>query len=277
MISIIVLCYARILLTYQLVTTEVFKETGLTGLNLFDFNYFLAVFTGESYVVGFTLAIKLGMDYATSMNKTKDLENKTMEAELSFLRSQIQPHFFFNTLNNLYALTLIKSKKAPETILKLSELLSYVIYEGKSTRVELHQEIKHIHDYLELEKLRFSDKLETEIEITGIIEGYYMPPLILVPFIENCFKHGNTENEKIPIHIKIDISNDQLIYMVQNEISHQKKEKSNNDIRSGIGLKNVKRRLNLLFQDNYTLNANQNNNTFTTTLSMPLYDKVLDS
>lgn len=274
----LVVSSARILLTYQLVTTEIWKEASVSGLGLFDPNYFIAVYIGEIYVVGFTMAIKLGIDYVSSINKRRELENKKMEAELSFLRSQIQPHFFFNTLNNLYSLSLRKDRKAPEMILKLSELMSYVIYEGKSRYVSLKQEIKHIQDYVDLEKLRYMDKLEVTMEITGNVEKYSMPPLILVPFVENCFKHGNTNSDKIPILIKIDVKDDRLEYVVKNEPGDRKKNNvPRKDLRSGIGLKNAKRRLHLLFHDDYSLNVDQGKKTFTITLSMPLYDKVSDN
>lgn len=275
MASVFVLSAIRILLTYQLVTTEIWKEVHVDDLNLFDPNYFLAVFIGEIYVLGFTTSIKFGIDYISSVRKTKELENKKMEAELSFLRSQIQPHFFFNTLNNLYALSLIKSPKAPETILKLSELMSYVIYEGKAKRVALSKEIKHIHDYLELEKLRYSEKLEANIEIRGSIENYFMPPLILTPFIENCFKHGKAEGQ-IPIIIHIEVQNQRLSYTVRNEIvRHQTKRKKTNG-RRGIGLRNVKKRLNLLFKTDFDISFRQEEDFFTVILDMPLYDKMLD-
>src|SRR5690606_26047619 len=109
---------------------------------------------------------------------------------LSFLRSQVQPHFFFNTLNNLYALTLEKSEKAPETVLKLSELMSYVIYKGKQQFVNLSEEIEHINNYIDLENLRYGNKLEAKLSISGNILGKQIPPLILMPFVENSFKHG---------------------------------------------------------------------------------------
>ena len=267
----------RILLTYQLVTTEVWKEANIAGLDLFDPNYFVAVLVGELYVVGFTMAIKLGIDYVSSLNKTKELENKKLEAELSFLRSQIQPHFFFNTLNNLYSLTLTQSKKAPDTVLKLSELMSYVIYEGKSKRVKLSKEIKHIQDYLDLEKLRYSTRLETTLHINGKIENCYMPPLILVPFIENCFKHGDMEAEKIPISINITVANKRLIYSVTNNVKLVESELAESKDRGGIGIKNAIRRLDLLFKKEYSLDIHQEKEKFTVELRMPLYDQELNS
>ena len=266
---------ARILLTYQLVTTEVWKEANIPGLDLFDPNYFITAFVGELYVVGFTMAIKLGIDYISTLNKTRELENKKLEAELSFLRSQVQPHFFFNTLNNLYSLTLSKSDKAPDTILKLSELMSYVIYQGKQARVKLHNEIKHIQDYLDLEKLRYGTKLNVNFEIEGSIDAYYMPPLILIPFVENCFKHGDTAAASIPISIQISVLKNRLHYRVNNRV--QANNYQPHDKRSGIGIKNAIRRLDLLFKNNYSLEINQANGSFTISLNMPLYDKMLDN
>ena len=275
--SISVIAFIRILLTYQLVTTEVWKEASVAGLDLFNPYYGITVFFGELYVVGFTMAIKLGVDFIQNIKKTKELENKKLEAELSFLRSQIQPHFFFNTLNNLYSLTLTQSKKAPDTVLKLSELMSYVIYEGKSKRVKISKEIKHIHDYLDLEKLRYSNRLEATLEINGNIDNYYMPPLILVPFIENCFKHGDTHSNKIPILIKINVLDNVLHYSVINNVGSEENINDNSDERGGIGIKNAIRRLDLLFKKEYSLDIHQEKGKFTIELIMPLYDQELNS
>lgn len=277
LLSISLITIIRILLTYQLVTTEVWKEASIAGLDLFNPYYFITVFVGELYVVCFTMAIKLGIDFVNNLKRTKELENKKLEAELSFLRSQIQPHFFFNTLNNLYSLTLTQSNKAPDTVLKLSELMSYVIYEGKSKRVKLSKEIKHIQDYLDLEKLRYSTRLETNIEINGNIENCYMPPLILVPFIENSFKHGDMEAEKIPLAINITVADNRLIYSVTNNVKNDENNLVETKERGGIGIKNAIRRLDLLFKKEYSLDIHQEKEKFTVELRMPLYDQKLNS
>ena len=276
-LAITVVSYLRIILTYQLVTTEIWKESGLTGLELFDWNYFIEVSIGELYVIGLTMAIKLSIDYVNSIKITKELENKKLEAELSFLRSQMQPHLFFNTLNNLYSLTLTKSEKAPETVLKLADLMSYVIYKGKSKRVALNEEIKHLYDYLDLEKLRYGDRLQSSVEITGKIEDIYIPPLILLPFVENSFKHGNTDSDSFPIDICLCIDNHSLTYMVNNNLSPTDIDFNVKDAREGIGLKNTIRRLDLLFKDQYNLEMKKDKTTFNVTLTMPLYDKLSDS
>ena len=177
----------------------------------------------------------------------------------------------------MYSLTLTQSTKAPETVLKLSELMSYVIYEGKSNRVKLSKEVKHIHDYLDLEKLRYSNRLETTINIKGKIDNYYMPPLILVPFIENCFKHGNTEADNIPININLSVIENTLHYKVKNNLKPNEGTNKKGDNRGGIGIKNATRRLNLLYKNNYSLEIQRDKETFTIELIMPLYDKKLNS
>lgn len=165
--SILVMSLVRIVLTYGLVTTEVWRESVIPVESPFGFNYILAVYLGELYFVGLITAIYLIIALITSKKNMLELQQRNHDTELSFLRSQVQPHFFFNTLNNLYSLTLEKSEKAPETVLKLSELMSYVIYKGKDQRVNLTEEIEHINNYIDLENLRFGNKLEARLLISG--------------------------------------------------------------------------------------------------------------
>ena len=190
LLATLILSYLKIIATYTFVTQEIYKEANRTDIGLFDFVYVAEVFIGELYVVGIAMSLKLSMDWVRFKNRTSELEKTNLETELAFLKSQIQPHFFFNTLNNLYSLTLDKSTKAPYTVLKLSELMSYVIYEAKQKRVPLIKEINHIQNYLDLERLRFGERLEVDLNISGHIEGKSIPPVLLLPFIENSFKHG---------------------------------------------------------------------------------------
>lgn len=275
--SVIIVAVVRMLVTYDLVTTEVWKEASKPGLQVFDINYLIAVIVGELYVVGFTMAIKLGIDWMKSTRKTKELENKSLEAELSYLRSQLHPHFFFNTLNNLYALTLAKSNEAPETVLKLSDLMSYIIYKGKSKYVSLMSEINHIQDYLDLEKLRYGKKLDVDITITESIEDKYIPPLLLLPFLENAFKHGGMVDRKLPISISIEVNELTLIFTVKNHLKgvYDKESKINGESQ-GIGIKNTLRRLDILYSNTYSLKVDEENNEHKIILSVPVYDKMPD-
>jgi LytS/YehU family sensor histidine kinase len=140
-----------------------------------------------------------------------------LKNELEFLKSQIQPHFFFNTLNNLYSLTLKKSDLAPEVVVKLSDLMSYMLYESDSLETTLRKEVEHIKNYLDLEGLRFGKRLHLNFDIIGEVDKKKIPPLLLLPFIENAFKHG-TSHETGEIHLKIELNilHDKLVFGVTN-------------------------------------------------------------
>lgn len=261
----------RIIITYEFVTTEVFKESGRDE-DLFGFNYIAAAFVGEMYVLGVASAIKIGIDYIKFRNKASALQKSQLETELAYLKSQIQPHFFFNTLNNLYSLTLDKSDKAPETVLKLSDLMSYVIYDSAKTYVKLESEIDHIRTYIDLERLRYGDRLIVNISVEGNIENIKVPPLLFIPYIENAFKHGGSSLEKsIPIAICFKAQSSELTFVCKNNISQQEEVHKQLLVQShhGIGLKNTERRLNLRYGKKYNLQVNDNKGVFEVNLKIP--------
>lgn len=268
--AILIMSLIRIVLNYQLVTTEVWRESVIKEQSLFGVNYIIAVFIGELYVVGLTTAIKLIIDWVRTQRRARELERRNHETELSFLRSQVQPHFFFNTLNNLYSLTLDKSDKAPETVLKLSDLMSYVIYKGKNNRVSLPEEVTHIQNYIDLERLRYGDNLIAEINITGNIQGKVIPPLILMPFVENSFKHGsNYKNGNIPISINLSINGNVLYFSVKNSKSRNSSSPEQKS-RSGIGIQNTLRRLELLYDKNFNLDIIEDEQSYKISLKITL-------
>lgn len=270
LLSTLVISYIKIVMTFFLVTTEIYKEANRTDIQLFDFVYVAAVFIGELYVVAVVMSIKLTMDWIRFKNRTSKLEKLNLETELAFLKSQIQPHFFFNTLNNLYSLTLDKSSKAPNTVLKLSELMSYVIYDAKQKKVPLVNEIKHIQNYLDLEKLRYGERLEVQLSVSGNIEGKRIPPILLLPFIENSFKHGSqTRDAVIPISISLSVDDSHLTFECEN---NKNRENSNGlpTENRGIGLQNTKRRLKLLFDNNFDLSIVENDERFKIVLKFPV-------
>lgn len=273
--AILLFTCARILLTYELVTTEIYKESAVEETSLFAFNYVLAVYIGELYVVGLTTGIKLMVDWVNSQKRTRELEKRNHETELAYLRSQLQPHFFFNTLNNLYSLTLEKSDTAPEMVLKLSELMSYVVYRGKCKSVSLYDEIKHIQNYLDLEKIRYGRQLNAHLGISGEIGGKNLPPLLLIPLVENSFKHGILlKNGKIPVGININVNGKRLEFSTENLKAGTLPEKGP----SGIGIENTMRRLELLYHKNFNLKIENNLDTFKVVLNIPLdEDQMPDS
>ncbi len=217
------------------------------------------------YLTGFTTSIKLSKDWIQNQQLMKEKEKQYLETELNFLKTQIHPHFFFNTLNNLYSLTLKKSDQAPEVVLKLSSLMSYMLYESNAAKVSLNKEITYLQNYLDLEKLRFGQRLSVSFEIEGQIDEVSIPPMILILFVENSFKHGIKNNiNKIIIEISLKVHADFLFFGIKNPIGENASKEN-----TGIGLKNAKRRLELLYGKNYQLDISEKDNEFIVSLKMP--------
>jgi len=253
-------------LNYILVTKEIWPEAEDSG-RFMELNHVIAVILGELYVVGFVTAIKLVIDWAIEKRRNEDLAKLQLSTELKYLRTQIQPHFFFNTLNNLYALTLEKSNNAPRLVIKLSDLMQYVLYEVKSSKANLLEEINHINNYIDIERLRFKDRIESEMDITGDIGDVEVPPLLFLSFIENCFKHGLIGNEKMKISMSFEIVNKRYLeFKLMNTFNPE----VNKSEKHGIGLSNAKRRLNLLFFNDYVLETKIIENTYNLFLKIPV-------
>lgn len=273
----LVMSLVKIVLTYGLVTTNIWPESAREGIELFDISYITTVFIGELYVIGLTAAIKLTIDHIRERDAQRELEKSSLETELAYLKSQVQPHFFFNTLNSLYALTLEKSDLAPNTILKLSNLMSFVIYRAKADEVSLMETVTHMKNYIELEKIRFGPKLQVDFEISGKLDDQQIPPLILSPFVENSIKHGGQSPEgTFNIFIKLEVNENSLTFQIENWIkdyadSMELKRLSGNE---GIGLQNIIRRLKLLYKDAYKLDINKDNEKYRVKLFLPLNHRL---
>ena len=256
-------------LNYILVTKNIWPETELYQ-QAFTFNHIIAVTIGELYVLALATAIKLTIDWINQKNRIETLRKEHLKSELNFLKSQIQPHFFFNTLNNLYALTLEKSNLAPDVVLKLSDIMQYVIYDIKKSKVKLLDEIKYIQNYVDLELLRCHENSKIDIHIKGNINDVKIPPLIFLSYIENCFKHGNKNSSDFYICIKVKKeSNDFLILNIENSIDDTNVF-MNNNLKGGVGNSNTKRRLDLIYKNNYRLNIQKKVKKFTVNLKIPL-------
>lgn len=263
----------KILLTYGLVTTNIWPESAKPETDLFGLSYIITVFIGELYIIGLTAAIKLTIDHIRERDAQRELEKNSLETELAYLKSQIQPHFFFNTLNSLYALTLEKSDLAPNTILKLSNLMSFVIYRAKADEVTLMETVTHMKNYIELEKIRFGIRLQVDFEITGKLDDKKIPPLILSPFVENSMKHGGESPEgSFDIWIKLNVEEDKLHFQVHNWLKdyQDSKEVQRLNKSEGIGLQNTIRRLKLLYQNKYQLDISQDGQKHMVNLVLPL-------
>lgn len=221
---------------------------------------------GLFYLTGFTTGIKFAKDWIQNQQLMKEKEKQYLETELNFLKTQIHPHFFFNTLNNLYSLTLKKSDQAPEVVLKLSSLMSYMLYESNASKVSLSKEIGYLQNYLDLEKLRFGQRLAVHFEMEGPIDEVSIPPMILILFVENSFKHGVKNNiHNIVIEISLKVEGDFLLFSVKNPVGENVSREN-----TGIGLKNARRRLELLYGNNHQLDISEKDNEFIVSLKMPV-------
>jgi len=209
-------------------------------------------------------------DWLLSQREKKELQAQTLQSELKFLKSQINPHFLFNTLNSLYALTLKKSDQAPEIVLKLSEMMRYMLYECNVPMVPLQKEVNYLKNYLELEKLRQGKKMKIDFQVEGEPQNQRIAPLMFIPFIENCFKHGisNQITEGF-VNILLKIDGDHVTTTIENSKAPTRPSTTGKKS-GGIGLVNVKRRLNLLYPDKHDLKVSQDPNTYKVSLSMDL-------
>jgi len=213
----------------------------------------------------FAKAVKQWYD---SQNKLKEIEKTQLYSELKYLQAQIHPHFFFNTLNNLYGLTRMKSDLAPDIILKLSSLMRYMLYETNVPEVSLKKECSHLMDYIELEKIRYKDGFDILFKQRGDINNTLIPPLLLLPFIENAFKHGFSESvENAWISIDLEEKDNSLYFRIENSTPFINLKKENI---KGLGIPNTRRRLDLLYKTNYDLKIDADGNTYHVQLRIPV-------
>jgi len=208
------------------------------------------------------LALRIARDSVIENNKNK-------EAELQLLKGQLNPHFLFNTLNNLYGLSVIKSDKLPGLMLQLSDLLRYSLYQTKDRHVPLTNEIKYLKNYLELERLRLDDEVELSLNIEGQTEGVMIAPMLLIVFVENAFKHFSAAKEQAA-YIKVDvkIEEEQLYFVCKNSKDPQATTSPREQNASGIGLSNVRQRLALLYPKQHQLEVQNTTTTFKAALNL---------
>lgn len=215
-------------------------------------------------IIAITMLIQLMRNAYDQQKNLRELEKEKFSAEMGLLKAQINPHFFFNTLNSLYGLTLKGSDKSPKIVLRLSELMHYMLYETRADKVLLAHEISHLENYISIEQMRFADRLDLSFIHSGDIPGKMIAPLLLLPFVENAFKHGIADDSGwITINLKV-IGNS-LYLKVEN--SYPVNAKS---ITHGLGLVNVKRRLELTYPGNYELHLAKNNDFFEVSLKVNL-------
>jgi sensor histidine kinase YesM len=219
-----------------------------------------------SIVIRFIMIVLLSLGIA-SYNRLKQTEEEKLKAELSYLKAQVNPHFLFNTLNSIYALTVQKSDRAPESVTKLSSIMRYSITDAAQDLVSLDKELNYINAYVELEKLRLTEKVKLNYTITGDPSGKQISPLIFVPFIENAFKYGVSTQDTSKINIAILIGKNDLNLTVDNT-----KVRPDNKSKLGLGIENTKKRLDLIYPGKYSLDIKDLEKEFSVNLKILLND-----
>ncbi|RAU82300.1 sensor histidine kinase [Pontibacter arcticus] len=224
-----------------------------------------------NYLVAITAVIALLKNWYSHQQAARNLTQDKLEAELKFLKAQIHPHFLFNTLNSLYSLTLKKSDNAPEVVLKLSGLMDYMLYDANAAKVPLDKELSYIKNYIALEQIRYGSRVEVRFTEAGSIAGKQIAPLLLLPFVENAFKHGvSTETKDAWIRIDVKVHENKLVLLVENCKCAEKASASSRDMASGIGLKNLRRRLELLYENSFVLEIEDEPDNYAARLEVDL-------
>ncbi len=235
-----------------------------------QYSQFMAMF----FLGGGSSLVKIISDWVRHQRERQILETQTMQSELRFLKSQINPHFLFNTLNNLYALTLKKSDEAPEIVIKLSEMMRYMLYECNEKRVPLRKEVNYLRNYLDLERLRQGSNISISFDVEGQVEHQQIAPLMFIPFLENSFKHGlSNQITQGYVHILLQVEDQHVHFYIEN--SKPDTPPSPDKRRSGgIGLVNVRRRLDLLYPGQYELTIEDKPKSYAVNLEIDLESKM---
>ena len=227
-------------------------------------------FTGAIPACCLMLAIKYYKDWHKKQSEGEMLIRENKQAELQLLKAQIHPHFLFNTLNNIYSFTLTESPQAAGLVDKLSGMIDYITTEGEKSFVPVEKEIQLINDYIGLEKVRYGDRLNIQVEINGEYENKIIAPLLMIPFVENCFKHGaSVMRGQQWIRLSIQIKEDQLDFHLSNSKPPQTINPNN---KKGIGLANVQKRLQLLYPGKHFLKIESTSDTYTVHLGVSLQE-----
>lgn len=208
----------------------------------------------------YALLIKFAIDWFDSQKIRSEMINQTQASELALLRSQVNPHFLFNTLNNIYSLVYQKSDDAPAAVMKLSSIMRYVLYDANTDLVPLDKEVEYLRNFIELQKLRSHQHDFVEFTVTGKTSEKSISPMLLIPFVENAFKHGLKNVPHPGIIINLESNNERIIFAITNHIKRTAEPQK--DKLGGIGLQNVKRRLKLLYKGRYRLTVKEENDQF---------------
>lgn len=232
---------------------------------IIPFPHQISAFLSFSFVALVSSMLALVRDRLREREEKQQIQLEKVAAELAVLKLQISPHFLFNTLNNIRWLTRQKSDKAEDAVVKLSQLLRYVIYQTNNEKVNLTQEINHLHHYLDLQKMRLTEKDTVSLICEGEVERYRIEPLLFIPFVENAFKYGLHSQHKSEIKIGIKVEGNILLFFTENSIFENNLPKEGE---SGMGIKNTQRRLALHYPHRHELQLEEKDGIFRVTLSL---------
>ena len=219
-------------------------------------------------ILGFDTGLVFSQKWIISEKNKALLEKENIENKMAFLQNQISPHFFMNTLNNIHALVDIDTEEAKESIIKLSRMMGYMLYESKTEKIPLQKEMDFIKSYIELMKIRFTDTVEIILDVPDKLPAVNIPPLLTISYIENAFKHGISYNENCFIRISFSFDKGRMVFDIINKIYEPKGNVGN----SGVGVENTKNRLDLIYGNNYKLEIGKlpDENLFAVNLNVPL-------
>ncbi|WP_148707245.1 sensor histidine kinase [Chitinophaga skermanii] len=275
-ISFLLVCFASIILFgifkyfvgrifYDIVLAQ-YKLPGVPEyVNAVNFILISVRNTACSLLIG--LAHRSFIDWIAAEKTRRELEKQKHTAEMAFLKMQVNPHFLFNALNNLYSLaTLEKSNKTAHGIMKLSDMIRHMLYEKEDSqnKVSLHKEVAYLNSFIDLVKLRYEDGINIHFSIEGDMDSHRISPLLLFPLVENACKHGVLDDPQHPVKISLEITQKELYFTVSNKINNYLKDKS-----GGIGLDNIKKRLQLLYPNKHVMHVTNDAEAFTVELSIP--------
>ena len=224
-------------------------------------------------VVGAGTSFKMVSQWLNEESRRKDLEKEQLKTELAFLRHQVSPHFFMNTLNNIHALIDINAEDAKNTIIELSTMMRYLLYDTAHGQTTLKKEINFIESYITLMQLRFTKKVAVTLEIPKSIPDIQIPPMLFISFLENAFKHGVSYQADSFVSFRLEVIDNQLNCNIKNS-KHNNKENLDKSY-SGIGLTNIKKSLKLLFGKDYLLDIHENDKEFEVQLTIPIYENKM--
>ncbi len=233
--------------------------------DIYGAKFIVGTMVNMVFMVALSLLVRIALYWSRDQRKNTEIALEEHKLEIELLKAQINPHFFFNTLNNIYSLVYKKSDDAPAAVMKLSEIMRYIIYDSKSQMVPMEKEVEQLENYIELERLRSSDPDFIMLETRGDFSMHSVPPMVFLAFAENAFKHGRRKVKKPGIKFEIATEKGEINFCVSNYILQ---EPHNNHGGEGIGMQNTRRRLELLYPNCHKLNISKSKDKYEVRLSL---------